>query len=88
MKESKYKDLLLEGRWLYGGETPTKTIEFVNIFNKNKIALSRKQIEDVLSGRTTVGKIMCRRLKSNIFECETKRAYQRQKRKYATKGGR
>lgn len=63
MKVSKYEGLLLDGRWKFKtGSSTHNIVTFVNIYNGNEIQLTYKQVEDVINGRNTVSRIMCRRI--------------------------
>ena len=52
----------LEGRWQFIKCDKSGSYLYKNIYNNNELKLSHKQVKDVLDGKTTLGKIMCRRM--------------------------
>lgn len=88
MHKSRYDGLMLENRWKFKKNTKNGTLMFENIFNGNSICISKKQLESVISGKTTVGHIMTRRIKTkpHWITNNVVRDYNTQRRHYA-KGG-
>lgn len=56
-------DKLLDGRWKYVSRNSKTTLyTFQNIYNKEKIKLSHRQVKMVLDGKDTVAHITTRRI--------------------------
>ena len=65
MAKSKYKDIILEGRWKWKCYTETKMNTFENIYNGMLVELTHRQVESILNGKDTLGHIITRRLKNS-----------------------
>lgn len=86
--KSRYHDVILDGRWkMKEGSSAHHTLTFTNIYNGNEVKLTYAQVEDILNGRSSVSKIMCRRIgKQGCFETnKTVKFWNRTKAKYANK---
>ena len=88
MPKHKYEGLLLEGRWVFKAINGCR-YDFENIFNHNIITLSYKQVNEVLSGKSTIGAIMCRRIgfsDKTIYKNHTT-ATSNMRKRYFARGG-
>lgn len=85
MVKSKYEGLILNGMWKYNGyNAKSRTcVDFKNIYNGNIVTLSVRQINDVVSGKSTIGKIISRREDGLGTIGNTKRNFRRTKFKYS-----
>lgn len=52
----------LEGRWQFVKIGVDGQYHYKNIYNNKELKLSYQQLKNVLNGKTTIGKIMCRRI--------------------------
>ena len=57
----KIKSLVIDGRWKFL-RSEKKSYIFQNIYNNTTIALSHKQVNNILSGKETISHIICRRI--------------------------
>lgn len=64
-----YIGKILDGRWEIKKSIPNKSLySLENIYNHRIIELSSKQVKDIVNGRSTVGKVITKRLHKNNYD--------------------
>ena len=87
--KSKYSGLVLDGLYKFNdGLSRSGRYCFKNIYNGKEVMLTVRQMKDVISGKTTVSKIVSRRIsvRTNWLSNYTVKSFNMQKRKYARGG--
>ena len=85
MVVSKYDGVILDGRWKYDHTKKCRCV-FKNIYNGEETLLSYKQVNDVRSGKTSVSRIISRRIKGEgIFRSTFSLGDKRRKYHFAAK---